>query len=77
VLYATLARAEDVQVAGTFSERNRRLATGADLLVAVWTGMGGGGTAETLALAGQAGTPIREVRLAPAPGADSARGRGI
>ena len=77
MLDATLARAEDVQVAGTFSERNRRLATNADLLVAVWTGIGGGGTAETLALAEAAQTPIREVRLAAAPGADSARGRGI
>lgn len=76
-LAATLADAEEVEVVGTFSARNRRLATGADLLVAVWTGTQGGGTAETLAFARQAGTRVREVRLGPAPGAASAYGRGI
>jgi hypothetical protein len=72
-----LDQATAVQVAGTFSDRNRRLAASANLLVAVWTGTQGGGTAETLAFARQAGTPVREVRLAAAPDAGSARGRGI
>ena len=61
--------------AGGYSARNHVLAAEADLLVAVWTGRGGGGTAETLAFAHALGTPVHEVRLAAAPGA--ATGRGI
>jgi hypothetical protein len=81
-LRRTVARAARAQVVGgdpatAHSERNRLLATGADLLVAVWTRTTGGGTAETLAFARAAGTPIREVLLPPAPGARRARGRGI
>jgi hypothetical protein len=72
-----LERAVTVQVAGTFSGRNERLAVAADLLVAVWTGLQGGGTAETLALARRVGTAIREARLAAAPGAAFASGRGL
>jgi hypothetical protein len=81
-LQLTLARADRVHLvggdpAGAYRERNRLLATGADLLVAVWTKTPGGGTAETMAFARAAGTPIREVLLAPAPGARRVRGRGI
>jgi hypothetical protein len=53
------------------------LAAQADLLVAVWTQLGGGGTAETIALARAAGTPVRELLLPVAQIAHSARGRGI
>jgi hypothetical protein len=77
-----VARAARVQVVGgdpaaAYSERNRLLATSADLLVAIWTRTAGGGTAETLGFARAAGTPFREVLLAPAPGARRARGRGV
>jgi hypothetical protein len=81
-LHLTVARAARVQVVGgepalAYSERNRLLATGADLLVAVWTRTPAGGTAETLAFARAAGTPIREAVLPPAPGAPRAQGRGV
>jgi hypothetical protein len=81
-LRLTVARAARVQVVGgdppvAYRERNRLLATRANLLVAVWTGTTGGGTAETLSFARAAGTPIREVLLVPSPGARRARGRGI
>jgi hypothetical protein len=76
------SRAIEVRVASgdpdqAFTERNRLLATSADLLVAVWTGIEGGGTAETIAFARRANTPVREVVLEPSPTALSARGRGI
>jgi hypothetical protein len=77
VLLQMLAHAETVHVAGGYSERNQILAQGADLLVAVWTRTGGGGTAETIAQASRAGTPIREIVLAPSPAARTAHGRGI
>jgi len=67
--------ADEVRLASGYSDRNRMLAEEADLLVAVWTGRGGGGTAETLAFARALGTPVHEVRLAGVPGA--AAGRGI
>jgi uncharacterized phage-like protein YoqJ len=72
-----IATAADVRVAGGYTERNRQIATGADLLVAVWTRIGRGGAAETVALARAAGTPVNEIVLDPAPAAGSARGRGI
>jgi hypothetical protein len=37
------------------------------VLVAVWTGLGGGGTAETIALAREQGRPVQEHRY-PASG---------
>ena len=77
VLIRTMAQAEAVQIAGGYAERNQVLAEESDLLVVVWTRTSGGGTAETLNLARRAGTPIREVILAPSPAAYSARGRGI
>ena len=82
VLEATLAAAREVRVVGgdpaqAFSERNRLLATNADLLVAVWTGTRGGGTAETIDFARAAGVPVREIVLEASPLADSAQGRGI
>jgi len=77
VLLQTMTRAETVRVAGGYTERNQILASAADLLVAVWTRTAGGGTAETVHLARQAGTPIREVILPPSPAARTAHGRGI
>jgi hypothetical protein len=77
VLQDTLARADEVRVAAGYTERNRQLATGAHLLVAVWTRLSGGGTAQTIRLARAAGTPVREIVLEPSPSAASARGRGL
>jgi hypothetical protein len=82
VLDLTAARASHLRMVGgdpplAFTERNRRLATDASLLVAVWTGIRGGGTAETIALARAAATRVREIRLPASPTAASARGRGI
>jgi hypothetical protein len=77
VLLRTLELANEVRVAGGYSQRNRQLATGASLLVAVWTGTAGGGTAETITLARQAGTPIHEILLEASPEARSASGPGI
>ena len=50
-----------------YRRRNRLLAAHADVLVAVWTGRGGGGTAETIALARALGRPVEEHRF-PASG---------
>jgi hypothetical protein len=71
-----LAYAQQVRIAGGYTERNRVLATQPDLLVAVWAGVPGGGTAETLDLAHQAGTTVREIKLDPSPNASSATGSG-
>ena len=81
VLDETLGWAHDVQVIGgepraAYAERNRRLATSADLLIAVWTRTLGGGTAQTVAFARQRGTPLREVLLEPSAAAAAASGRG-
>ena len=67
----------DVRIAGGYAERNRLLATGGDVVVAVWTQTRGGGTAETIDLARTAGIPVREVVLEPAHIARSAHGRGV
>jgi hypothetical protein len=67
----------DADPADAYTERNRRLALLADLLVAVWTRREGGGTAETVAFARQYGTPLREIVLEPSRAAHSVRGRGI
>lgn len=77
MLINTAEHAVDVRIAGGFSQRNQLLVRGAQLLVAIWTGTRGGGTAETIALARAAGTPVREILLAPSPDAESASGRGI
>jgi len=77
VLEHTLFHATTVRVAGGYTERNRLLAEKPALLVAVWTRTEGGGTAETLALARQAHTPIRELILPSSPTAATADGRGI
>jgi hypothetical protein len=77
VLQQTLAHADDVRVVGGYTARNQFLAQTAELLVAVWTRTPGGGTAETLAQARAAGTPIREIVLPASPTAASAHGRGI
>jgi cytosine/adenosine deaminase-related metal-dependent hydrolase len=77
LLIQTMASADDLHIAGGYSERNQVLARSAELLVAVWTRTQGGGTAETIDLARRAGTPIREIVLEPAAAAGSAHGRGI
>ncbi|MDQ6672588.1 MAG: DUF1273 domain-containing protein [Chloroflexota bacterium] len=81
-LARTLTRASDVRLVGgdrnaAFTERNRLLVAEADLLVAVWTGVTGGGTAETMAFATSNRTPVREVLLTPSSRADLASGRGV
>jgi hypothetical protein len=86
LLESIVHRADELRIIGgggtpeaAYTERNRQLATQADLLVAVWTATTnqGGGTAETIALAGAAGTPVRQVVLPIAQMAHPARGRGI
>jgi predicted Rossmann-fold nucleotide-binding protein len=77
LLLHTSTHAADVRVLGGYTERNQHLAREADVLVAVWTRTAGGGTAETIEHARQAGTPIREIVLDPSPIASSATGRGI
>jgi hypothetical protein len=77
VLDHTLAHATEMRIGGGYTRRNQQLATGADLLIAIWTRVLGGGTAETVALARAAATPIREIILEPSPTATAARGRGI
>jgi hypothetical protein len=83
LLEQTMGWAAEVRVMGgqveaqAYTERNRFLATSADLLVAVWTGRAGGGTAETLAFARAAGVPIHEVRLPASPSGTQASGRGL
>jgi hypothetical protein len=77
VLEQLVAKAAVLDVAGGYSERNRMLATGADVLVAVWTRTAGGGTAETVEFARSAATVVREIVLEPSALARSARGRGI
>jgi hypothetical protein len=77
VLHETLAHAAAVRIAGGYTQRNQIVAQAAELLIVVWTQTAGGGTAETLALARAAGTPIREYVLAASATASSAKGRGI
>jgi hypothetical protein len=59
--------------AAAYQQRNALLAEHGDLLIALWTGLGGGGTAETIAAARTLGRPVREYRVAgsgrlPRPG---------
>lgn len=77
VLKDLLLQAAAVRIAGGYTRRNRVVATSAQLLVAVWTGTSGGGTAETIELARQVGTPVREIVLPIGPMASFAVGRGI
>ena len=77
LLMALVRRADAVKIAGGYTERNGALVTAADLLVAVWTGTRGGGTSETIDLARQVGTPVREILFEASPRASKAIGRGI
>jgi len=77
ILREQVGRAAEVRVASGYRERNRLLAGEGDLLVAVWTGRTGGGTAETIAFARELGTPVREVLLVGAAAQGSVAGRGI
>lgn len=77
LLETTLTLAAEVTVAAGYTERNRHLATRADLLVAVWTRTAGGGTAETIDFARTAGTIVREIVLEPSAAARSARSRNL
>jgi hypothetical protein len=49
--------------AAAYSRRNRLLAERGEVLVAVWTGLGGGGTAETIAAARALGRRVEEHRF--------------
>ena len=60
-----------------YQERNRRLVTGAGLVVAVWTNTQGGGTAETVLFGQLLGVPVREVLLPRSTETVSPRGRGV
>ncbi|HLI28832.1 MAG TPA: hypothetical protein VKZ60_17340 [Chloroflexota bacterium] len=60
-----------------YRARNALLARRADLLVAVWTGLAGGGTAETLAFARALGRPIEEHVLPRAPYTPAPGARGV
>jgi hypothetical protein len=60
-----------------YSERNRLLVASADQLVAGWTGVTGGGTAQTIAFARAAQLPVREIVLEASVSARAARGRGV
>jgi hypothetical protein len=79
----SLGWATEVRIVGgpsepeAYTERNRILGTSGELLVAVWTGRAGGGTAETIAFARAAGVPIHEVRLPASPLGEHATGRGL
>ncbi|MCA1648012.1 MAG: putative molybdenum carrier protein [Chloroflexi bacterium] len=82
VLERLVLRAAEVHIVGgradaAYAERNRLLGARSDLLVAVWTRLAGGGTAETIAHARAAGTPVREIVLPLAQMAHPAHGRGI
>ena len=77
VLRDHVCQAAEVRVAGGYRERNRLLASEGDVLIAVWTGRTGGGTAETIALAREVGTPVREVRLVGVAAQSKIAGRGI
>ena len=70
-------QAAEVRIAGGYRERNQLLASEGDLLIAVWTGQTGGGTAETIGFARASGTPVREVRLVAAVTRGNVAGRGI
>lgn len=82
-LAALMERASTVEVVAedgdqdqAYRERNRRIANRADRLIAVWTGLGGGGTAETLSFFRALGRPLEELRLPAAANANLANGRG-
>ncbi|MBX5493315.1 MAG: hypothetical protein IRZ14_19360, partial [Chloroflexi bacterium] len=61
----TVVDPEGAHPAAAYRARNALLAREAELLVAVWTGRGGGGTAETIAFARALGRPVEE-HLLPA-----------
>jgi hypothetical protein len=63
--------------AAAYRARNALLAQRAELLVAVWTGLAGGGTAETLAFARALGRRIEEHRLPRAAYTPRAGERGV
>jgi hypothetical protein len=77
-LWSYAAERTVVDPAGTlgdaaYRERNRLLAAHGDVLVAMWTGQGGGGTAETIAFARALGRPVEEHRF---PGSGHVPGPG-
>jgi hypothetical protein len=55
-----VADPEGVLGTEAYTRRNRWLAERCDRLIAVWTGLGGGGTAETIAFAREMGRPVEE-----------------
>jgi hypothetical protein len=77
ILEQQMALADEVRIVGGYTERNRLVASSCELLIAVWTGRVGGGTAETIGFARQFGTPVAEIHLAAPPGPGCVTGRGI
>lgn len=70
-------QAAEVRTVESFSLRNRLVAEGVHLLVAVWTGARGGGTEETIQLAHAAGTPVRELHFDGSAATQPPIGRGV
>lgn len=68
---------EDPGDVAAYEERNLRLASGADLLLAVWTGATGGGTWQTIGFARALGKPVREVLLPGSGRAPEPAARGL
>ena len=78
--YAVERRVTDPQGllgAEAYRRRNRLLAERCDLLIAMWTGLGGGGTAQTMAFARDLGRPVEEHRFAPSGRLPKPDERGI
>jgi predicted Rossmann-fold nucleotide-binding protein len=63
--------------ADAYRQRNRLLAERCDLLIAMWTGLGGGGTAETIQFARGLGRQIEEHLFAPSGRAPHPGERGV
>jgi hypothetical protein len=60
-----------------YTLRNRLLAEHCDLLIAMWTGRGGGGTAETIEIARGLGRQIAEHHFPPSGWVPQAGERGV
>lgn len=73
----TVCAPADGDAEAAYRARNRLLAERCGLLIAVWTGLGGGGTAETIELARGLGRQIEEHRLLGSDRRPAAGERGV